>query len=83
MTASKQQDTTNNTYSCLRTLEDNPPAPANTSVLCRFYQDDDKWKLDDACECSNGRVTTLPSDTGRCCQQTCLSTTTFWLMRSR
>ena len=50
MTASKQQDTTNNTYSCLRTLEDNPPAPANTSVLCRFYQDDDKWKLDDACE---------------------------------
>ena len=84
VTASKQQDTTNNTYSCLRTLEDNPPAPANTSVLCRFYQDDDKWKLDDACECdSNGRVTTLSSDTDRCCQQICLSTTTFWPMRSR
>ena len=84
MTASKQQDTTNNTYSCLRTLEDNPPAPANTSVLCRFYQDDDKWKLDDACECdSNGRVATLSSDTDRCCQQTCPSTTTFWPTRSR
>ena len=48
VTASKQQDTTNNTYSCLRTLEHNPPTPTNTSILCRFYQSDAKWKADDA-----------------------------------
>lgn len=46
VTASKQQDTTNNTYSCLRTLEFSPPAQTNTSLFCRFYANDDDWRAD-------------------------------------
>lgn len=47
VTASKQQDTTNNTYSCLRTLVYNPPAKTNSTLFCRFYADDTKWLADE------------------------------------
>ena len=47
VTASKQQDTTNNTYSCLRTLVFNPPAKTNSTIFCRFYADDTKWRADE------------------------------------
>jgi len=49
VTASKQQDTTNNTYSCLRTLDfANPTTVYNATLFCRFYADDPAWVKDTA-----------------------------------
>ena len=31
-------------YSCLRTLVFNPPTKTNSTIFCRFYADDTKWR---------------------------------------